>query len=332
MELLDRYLQAVKFWLPRKQKDDIIAEHSDDIRSEISEKEAELSRPLNPSELETILKKRGRPILLAQRYLPQQQLIGPLLYPIYWLVLKIWALCYLVPWLLIWAGIEIWKGAYHHPFAALLNGWGSFWLLLLSGFAAITIVFAVIERVNARSQFLEEWDPRKLPAVRDRLRIGRGNSVMQVAAGIVAVFGWFYIPYIPLYLHGAVHLGFALVWRFVYWAAVLPLTVSIALGCVNLFRPRWTARRALIQLAIDGVHLILAVLLAAAGNSVKVFIQGVPPVTNAQIEVWLRLTLVASCAIAAIILLIQCIQDAVRISRTRDSDGHSAPQQASSLT
>ena len=31
MELVDRYLQAVKFWLPRKEKDDIIAELSEDI-------------------------------------------------------------------------------------------------------------------------------------------------------------------------------------------------------------------------------------------------------------------------------------------------------------
>lgn len=29
MELLDRYLQAVKFWLPKKQQQDIIAELSD---------------------------------------------------------------------------------------------------------------------------------------------------------------------------------------------------------------------------------------------------------------------------------------------------------------
>lgn len=29
MELVDRYLQAVKFWLPRQQKDDIVAELSE---------------------------------------------------------------------------------------------------------------------------------------------------------------------------------------------------------------------------------------------------------------------------------------------------------------
>jgi hypothetical protein len=33
MQLLERYLQAVKFWLPKEQKEDIIAELSEDIRS-----------------------------------------------------------------------------------------------------------------------------------------------------------------------------------------------------------------------------------------------------------------------------------------------------------
>src|SRR5438309_9276370 len=35
MELLDRYLQAVRFWLPKAQQEDIIAELSSDLRSQI---------------------------------------------------------------------------------------------------------------------------------------------------------------------------------------------------------------------------------------------------------------------------------------------------------
>jgi len=42
MDLLHRYLQAVGFWLPAKQKHDIIAELSGDLHSQIDEKEAAL--------------------------------------------------------------------------------------------------------------------------------------------------------------------------------------------------------------------------------------------------------------------------------------------------
>jgi len=83
MDLLDRYLQAVKFWLPKVQRDDIVAELSEDIRSHIEEKETELGRKLNEVEVGTILKGRGRPVLVANRYLAQEHLIGPAFFPIY---------------------------------------------------------------------------------------------------------------------------------------------------------------------------------------------------------------------------------------------------------
>ena len=51
MELLDRYLNAVRFWLPAAQQDDIIAELGDDIRSQIEEREATLGRKLDDDDL-----------------------------------------------------------------------------------------------------------------------------------------------------------------------------------------------------------------------------------------------------------------------------------------
>ena len=97
MELLDRYLQAVRFWLPKAQQQDIIAELSSDLHSQIDDRETELGRPLNDAELEVILRKCGSPILVASRYRPQTQLIGPALFPIYEFVLKMVLLWILVP-------------------------------------------------------------------------------------------------------------------------------------------------------------------------------------------------------------------------------------------
>ena len=78
MELIERYLESVKFWLPRRQKDDIIAELSDDIHAQVEEKkETALGRNLNEAEVEAILKQRGHPLLVANRFLPQESLIGP---------------------------------------------------------------------------------------------------------------------------------------------------------------------------------------------------------------------------------------------------------------
>src|ERR1051325_8904459 len=112
MELIERYLQAVKFWLPRQQKHDIIAELSEDIHSQVEEKESELGRTLSNLEVEMILKQRGRPVLVANRYQPQQYLIGPVLFPIYTFVLKMIAVGYLVPWVLILMAIIKFRQTY----------------------------------------------------------------------------------------------------------------------------------------------------------------------------------------------------------------------------
>src|SRR6516162_1044599 len=167
MELIDRYLQATKFWLPRNQKRDIIQELSEDLHSQIEEKERAIGRPLNEDEVAAILKQCGSPLLVAGRYYPQQHLIGPLLFPFYSIVLKMVALCYLLPWVLVWLGFIIFDRQYRavHLGAGLLGDWARLWVGIMFGFAAITIAFAMLERAQAQSKILNNWDPRKLPAV-----------------------------------------------------------------------------------------------------------------------------------------------------------------------
>jgi hypothetical protein len=52
MELVDRYLKAVRFWLPKARQENILAELSENIRAQIDEKEAELGRKRNEADTE----------------------------------------------------------------------------------------------------------------------------------------------------------------------------------------------------------------------------------------------------------------------------------------
>ena len=97
MELVERYLQAVSFWLPTPDKQDILAELSDDISAQVAELEESLGRKVTEGEIGVLLKGRGRPMFVANAYQPQRYLIGPSLFPAYSLVLKVLVLCYLVP-------------------------------------------------------------------------------------------------------------------------------------------------------------------------------------------------------------------------------------------
>ena len=84
MTLVDRYLRAVRDYLPRGQQDDIINELSDNLQSRIEDEAAARGRPLSETEEAAILKEFGHPMAVAARYRGDERsvtfggrLIGP---------------------------------------------------------------------------------------------------------------------------------------------------------------------------------------------------------------------------------------------------------------
>jgi hypothetical protein len=259
MELVDRYLQAVRFWLPRTQQEDIIAELSEDLHAQIEEQEAALGHQLSAPELEAILKRRGRPVLVANRYLPQESLIGPVLFPIYKFVLKIVALCYLVPWVLVWFGMMSFSASYRaeHTGAgwlgAIVSAWSSLWFIAFMAVGTVTIVFAALERAQAKSGFLDNWDAGKLPPVRNPNQIPRSGSIVEVVANLVFGIWWIDIMSSPVILdRPEIRIVMSPVWRYFFWGFLLLALINTAVAGVNLARPYWTVLRASVRLATNG--------------------------------------------------------------------------------
>lgn len=60
IDLIDRYLIAVRRQLPRDLEADIASELADSLRSEAEEHERAAGRPLTPDEQAALLKKRGQ--------------------------------------------------------------------------------------------------------------------------------------------------------------------------------------------------------------------------------------------------------------------------------
>src|SRR5262245_56654736 len=162
MELLDRYLHSVRFWLPRSQQKDILAELSEDIRSEIEEKEMAQGRKLTESEVEAVLKQRGSPYKVASRYLPQRYLIGPAFFPLYTLILKAITVFYLVPWLAVWLFMVAFLPSYRaaHPGLELLGTLKELWNVALYAFVITTIVVVGMERSAQGTGFMESEERR----------------------------------------------------------------------------------------------------------------------------------------------------------------------------
>jgi hypothetical protein len=282
MDLIDRYLQAVKFWLPKQQKQDIIAELSEDIHAQVEEQESGLGRPLTDAEVVALLKQRGRPVLVANRYLPQEYLIGPVLFPIYLFVLRVVALCYLVPWVLVWIGMMTYSPAYraaqgaHSWISAVGTLWGSFWLTASVTVGAVTIAFAVLEQAQARSHFLEKWDPRKLPPVRDPKQIPRSASIIELVVNLFFFGWWAQNMTAPIvFQHPDVRIMLAPVWIYFYWSILALTLVNASLAAVNLLRPYATRTRAAVRLVSDCAGSVLFCWLLKANVLTGIAIAGV---------------------------------------------------------
>lgn len=266
MDVLERYLRAVKFWLPKSERSDIALELSEDIRSEIEHREASLGRPLTASEVRALLQERGNPLSLAQRYLPERYVIGPALYPLYALVLRSVILFYALPWLCVWLALRVfWPESQATASMGPMFGLWSLLQIVAFQFAAITLIFAAVERSNAASALVESIVPRDVPAMRrnDRNRIPRANSVLEALFNLAFLSWWLGLVRFPA-LPDATISPAPFVMQYLYWPLALLFAAGAAVAIVNALAPEWSPRRALARLCVDllGIAVLLAVVAA----------------------------------------------------------------------
>jgi hypothetical protein len=242
MELLDRYLQAVRFWLPKALQQDIIAELSSDLHSQIDDREMELGRPLNDAELEVILRKCGSPILVASRYRPQTQLIGPALFPIYQFVLKVVLLWILVPVFVVGVGPAMIVSA-AHPWGAVIETVSTLLYSLFVAAGIITLIMAILERTQSTLHLFEKWDLRSLPpAPKQSQPPSRAQTIFELIFGIVGLLWLLALPQYPFLILGpaAAFLKPAPMWHSLFLPMILLALAGLVRQCVSLMRPQWT--------------------------------------------------------------------------------------------
>ncbi len=310
MEPLDRYLNAVRFWLPRAQRQDIIQELSEDIRSQIEEREAEIGHPLDEADIDVVLHRYGHPMVVAGRFLPARCLIGPTLFPLYAFVLKLLAGVYVVPWLVVWLFFVIFVPSYraNHP-GPDLSTLRSVWMIAIHGFAFVTLGFAIIER-SAGSRLLSTWSVRKLPAPRDPNHISRGASVTSIVTALVFVLWWVGVMSLPT--PEGVRLA-PVVRHLFYWPILLLALAVIPVAVIDVIRPWWSRQRAAVALVLDGAWLVMTSLLLASAPLVEVTSPNVTPERAAQAAQWLSLPLLFTAFLCAVSYALRAIQDVRRL-------------------
>jgi hypothetical protein len=240
-ELVDRYLQAVRFWTSKPQED-LIAELGEDLRSQIEAKEHELGRALDQAEVSAILKTCGAPMIVGSRLGPKRQLIGPALFPTYIFVMKMVLLWILVPVFLFIVGPTNLASSNGNWGMAVLNTFGDLWSGLFIAAGIITLVFAIVERSPAHAAMESRWDPLKLPAVRKQERkTSFAQTICELAFGVFGVMWLLLLPHYPVLIlgPGAVFLRPAPVWHAFYLPILLLGVVAVIKSGITLAKPQW---------------------------------------------------------------------------------------------
>jgi hypothetical protein len=244
-ELIDRYLQAVRFWMPRTHRqDDLIAELGEDLRSQVEDKEAKLGHPLEKPEMAAILRQCGSPMMVAGRLGPQRYLVGPALFPIYLFVLKMVLLWILVPVFIFILGPINAANSGGNFGSAIASTMSDLWFALFIAAGIITLVFVIIERTSAHLGAECKWDPLKLPPVRRE----QPKQVSRLKAACELGFGWFgliwllLLPQYPVLILGpaAAFLKAGPVLHTFYPLILALSVVGILRSAMTLARPEWT--------------------------------------------------------------------------------------------
>jgi len=260
-ELVDRYLQAVRFWLPRSQpQEDLTAELGEDLRSQIDAREAELGRALDAEEVSAILKRCGPPVVVAARLRPQMYLIGPTLFPIYLFVLKMVLLWILVPVFVFIIGPVNFASARGDWGLTLLHTFGSLWSGAFTAAGTITLIFVVLERTQAHLRLDQKWDPRSLPPLQKQ---DRGPSLLhtvcELSFGMIGVIWLLLLPHHPWMIFGSAgsFLRPAPIWHTFYAPILLLAFAGLLRSGLTLARPQWTWFPPTAQLVQTAFSLIL---------------------------------------------------------------------------
>lgn len=322
MQMLERYLHAIAFWLPKDQRPDILAEISEDLDSQIEDQQTALGRNLTEAELEALLKRRGRPVLVANQYRPQQSLIGPVWFPAYVFVLKVVGLCYVLPWLIVFIIVH----RVQHPAlnwgVTLLAAWATIWTVIFVAAGMVTLVFAFLQLVDTRTHFLENWNPRQLPPVRNPHKIPLFSSITDLVANVVFLLWWMGYASSPFWFDGPkFRLSLAPAWIYFFLGYLGLALLNIALAAFNLRSRYWTGLRATCRLILDLAGGALFCWLLKANLVATLYLANLDPARTLALKDAIHVWMDRSFPIAVVVVTIVVVVDLVRIIRLNRKGG-----------
>jgi hypothetical protein len=176
----------------------------------------------------------------------------------------------------------------------------------------------MLERFQAKSKFLENWDPRDLPAVRDPNRIFRSVSVVELVGISVFCVWWIAAMHSRVVLdHPGVRITLAPSWPFFFWGYLLLSLACLGISGVNFVRPYWTPRRAILRLLVDGAGLALLGVLLKSNILAELWFRDLSAGRASELTQAINLWLSRAVPFVALVGLVILAIDARRIRRAK---------------
>ena len=260
MNLIDKYVAEVGKHLPLlKGREDIEKELKSTLEDMLEDRAGQAGRPRDEALEIELLKEYGSPQKVASTYNPHPFLIGPRLFPLFLMVLKI-VVTVVVTILLILTGIRA-VTLYPMMGSEFVNvvgkGLGNALSAAIAVFGNVTLVFAILERVLPEKEigdFSDEkdWDPASLAKEPDPDSVKRVDLIAEIVftfIGLAILNGIFNIPIFST--------EFA---RFVPWINAIFLA-EIMLDVYLLRTANWTRSTRIFKILIEAAGMAITVVL-----------------------------------------------------------------------
>lgn len=204
--LIERYVSEVGRNLPRKQRTDIEAEIRSALEDTLEERSKAMGRQPDEEMVLAVLKEYGAPEKVAASYQGEHYLIGPRLYPLFILVLRVVLIVITVIALI---GFGVRASQISFTFDALVQvliksvaDYGSSVLQVLGN---IVLIFAILQWAvpDLKAKTLEKaWDPLSLKNIQEADRVLPFSMIWEIAftIGAILIFN-FYSGLIGIYFY-----------------------------------------------------------------------------------------------------------------------------------
>jgi hypothetical protein len=269
MKLIDRYVREIGRRLPQKSRTDIEKEIRSALEDMLEDRSKKESRAVDDELTIQVLKEYGKPEKVAASYLPERYLIGPQLFPIFWMVAQI-VFIVLTVLAMVGLGFNL-SGGEVSPLMVgktIAESFGQYFSALMAALGNVVLVFALIQYFNPDLKFDtkedEEWNPRDLPEVEDTDQVSRGNLIAEIVA--IAVFGLVLFNLYPdsIGIYSFTEKGSSFIpflsdafFSYILW---INLLWALQIGCnlILLQQMRWTSTTRWFWIAIKAGGIALA--------------------------------------------------------------------------